>query len=831
MKKKWVKVLSVSLCVAILVSTAIFASGTGGKISVQNLEVSEDSTEVAVAITLDENPGILGLQVRVVYDSGIKLVGIEGGNALSTLVMTPPGNFESGQTIAWDGVSNNDNSTGTLVTLRFDVSDAQPKKYEISISVSAFDENVSPVTFSSSNGSITVACEHTYGEWEKSSETQHKRVCGKCGNEEFADHTWDEGEVTTEPTCKDTGVKTYTCTVCGETKTETVPVTDEHTWGEWEKVDETNHKHTCSVCGKEETAAHTWDEGEVTTDPTHTEFGVRSYTCTACGATKTEQVDKLPDHTYGAWEKYDETQHKRTCACGDVQYADHTWDDGEITTEPTCKDTGIRTYTCTACGETKTETVPVTDEHTWDSWEKDDATNHKHTCSVCGREETAAHTWDEGEVTTEPTCKDTGVKTYTCTVCGETKTESVPVTDEHTWGSWEKVDETNHKHICSVCGKEEPAAHAWQEGEVTKEPTCKDTGIRVDTCVCGATKEVTLSVTDDHTWGSWEKDDETNHKHTCSVCGREETKAHTWDEGEVTTEPTCKDTGIKTYTCTACGETKTETVPVTDEHTWGEWEIVDETSHKHTCEICGKEETSEHTWDDGTLTIEPSGGKEGETTYTCTACGATRTEVVPANHEHSYSAEWKYDSTMHWHACSCGSKRDTQSHTWDAGTIQKEATCTEPGSVLYTCTVCGATKSESVSAEHTPSEWTVVTEASCTETGKQEQRCTVCGTVLKEMTIAATGHTAGAWEEEDGERVRKCTVCGEVLEREAIQTETPSATESTEPMEPTESTEPTDTTEPDSEGGGSAVAWIVVAVVVVLAGIIIAVCVYQKKKK
>lgn len=213
MKKKWVKVLSVSLCVAILVSTAIFASGTGGKISVQNLEVSEDSTEVAVAITLDENPGILGLQVRVVYDSGIKLVGIEGGNALSTLVMTPPGNFESGQTIAWDGVSNNDNSTGTLVTLRFDVSDAQPKKYEISVSVSALDENVSPVTFSSSNGSITVTCNHTYGEWEKSSETQHKRICGKCGNEEYADHMWEEESIEVSSTLNE---ERYICSSCGE---------------------------------------------------------------------------------------------------------------------------------------------------------------------------------------------------------------------------------------------------------------------------------------------------------------------------------------------------------------------------------------------------------------------------------------------------------------------------------------------------------------------------------------------------------------------------------------------------------------------------------------
>lgn len=66
------------------------------------------------------------------------------------------------------------------------------------------------------------------------------------------------------------------------------------------------------------------------------------------------------EHVYGAWEKYDEAQHKRTCTCGDVEYADHTWDDGKVTTEPTSSSQGVKTYTCTACGATKTETIPPT---------------------------------------------------------------------------------------------------------------------------------------------------------------------------------------------------------------------------------------------------------------------------------------------------------------------------------------------------------------------------------------------------------------------------------------------------------------------------------------
>ncbi|PWM00115.1 MAG: hypothetical protein DBY04_01130 [Clostridiales bacterium] len=66
------------------------------------------------------------------------------------------------------------------------------------------------------------------------------------------------------------------------------------------------------------------------------------------------------EHTYGEWENYNETLHKRTCSCGDVEYANHTWDSGVVTTEPTSTSQGVKTYTCTACGATKTETIPPT---------------------------------------------------------------------------------------------------------------------------------------------------------------------------------------------------------------------------------------------------------------------------------------------------------------------------------------------------------------------------------------------------------------------------------------------------------------------------------------
>ena len=80
----------------------------------------------------------------------------------------------------------------------------------------------------------------------------------------------------------------------------------------------------------------------------------------------------------------------------------HTWDNGTVTTEPTEKDPGTMTYTCTVCGQTKTEVIPATGPHT--------------------------HVWDEGTVTVAPTETTPGVRTYTCTVCGHTRTEIIPAT-------------------------------------------------------------------------------------------------------------------------------------------------------------------------------------------------------------------------------------------------------------------------------------------------------------------------------------------------------------------------------------------------------------------
>ena len=126
-----------------------------------------------------------------------------------------------------------------------------------------------------------------------------------------------------------------------------------------------------SVTAGSKTCQHVWDNGKVTKEPTETETGIKTYTCTLCGETKTETIPKLThEHSYTDVVTAPTCTEKgyttHTCACGDsyvdtyVDALGHAWDSGKVTKQPTATETGIRTYTCTRCSATKTETIPAT---------------------------------------------------------------------------------------------------------------------------------------------------------------------------------------------------------------------------------------------------------------------------------------------------------------------------------------------------------------------------------------------------------------------------------------------------------------------------------------
>ena len=218
-----------------------------------------------------------------------------------------------------------------------------------------------------------------------------------------ADGTWQGYKVSSKGACLHTGY--------GTTEN-TVPAT----CGEAGRVDT-----ICSNCGEvistkeiPATGAHTWDNGTVTTEPTETTPGVRTFTCAVCRATRTETIPATGEHTFVFTKNVAPTcttdgYDLYTCSgCGATEKRNskpalgHKWDSGKVTTEPTETTPGVRTYTCAVCGAIRTETIPATGAHT--------------------------HTWDNGTVTIAPTETTPGVRTYTCTVCGQTKNEIIPAT-------------------------------------------------------------------------------------------------------------------------------------------------------------------------------------------------------------------------------------------------------------------------------------------------------------------------------------------------------------------------------------------------------------------
>lgn len=85
----------------------------------------------------------------------------------------------------------------------------------------------------------------------------------------------------------------------------------------------------------------------------------------------------------------------------------------------------------------------------------------------------------------------------------------------------------------------------------------------------------------------------------------------------------------------------------------------------------------------------------------CGICG----EPYGSLGEHSYSEDWSHDENEHWHECVvCGDKKDTDAHSWDEGEITTQPTASAEGVKTYTCTVCGAAKTEAVPAAGGPSQ-------------------------------------------------------------------------------------------------------------------------------
>ena len=344
------------------------------------------------------------------------------------------------------------------------------------------------------DAAVAATCETT-GKTEGS----HCSVCGTVLKSQTTiaalGHNWDGGKVTKAKTCTTAGTKTYTCTRCKKTRTETIAATghkvvkDAAVAATCETAGKTEGSH-CSVCNtviKAQTTVaalgHSWDSGKVTKAATCTAAGTKTYTCTRCKKTRTETIaatghKAVKDAAVAATcETAGKTEGSHCSVCGIVIKAQttvaalgHSWDGGKITKAATCTTAGTKTYTCTRCKKTRTETIAATghkavkDAAVAATCETTGKTEGSH-CSVCGtvlksQTTTAAlgHNWDSGKVTKAATCSTAaGTKTYTCTRCKKTRTETIAATghkavkDAAVAATCETAGKTEGSH-CSVCG-------------------------------------------------------------------------------------------------------------------------------------------------------------------------------------------------------------------------------------------------------------------------------------------------------------------------------------------------------------------------------------------
>ena len=252
---------------------------------------------------------------------------------------------------------------------------------------------------------------HDWGAWTQNSDgSSHTRICKRDAN-----HTETENCSGGEATC----TAKAKCSTCNAEYGETNPNNHAGTLGEWQS-DGNNHWKEYSCCGAEaDRGPHDWDNGEVTTQPTCTNAGEKTFTCNECGRKKAEQIDATGHSWKQEWNS-DETHHWHECANGcDAKdaYAEHADAD--------------KNHVCDTCGKVLSECADDNKDHKCDYCGKtlsecaDDNKDHK--CDYCGK--------------TLSECADTD-KDHKCDYCGKT-------ISNHTGGTADCC----HKAVCEICGK------------------------------------------------------------------------------------------------------------------------------------------------------------------------------------------------------------------------------------------------------------------------------------------------------------------------------------------------------------------------------------------
>ena len=436
----------------------------------------------------------------------------------------------------------------------------------------------------------------------------------------------------------------------------------------------------------------------------------------------------------------------------------HDWNDGEVTKEPTEQEEGVKTFTCKRCHITRTEPIPK-QEHTHNLIH---VARVEATCTEAGNSEywycdKCKHYFEDADArneiekdsyilpalghdyhevagsSKEATCTEDGKEAdQKCSRCNNIIDGAIIEAPGHDYhevadSAKEAACTENGKHAdkkCSRCNDIIEGAvidklgHNWNNGEVTKEPTEQEEGVKTFTCNrCHETRTETIPKKDhvhniQHVDAKDAKCEEAGNKEYwyCEGCGlyfsdaTAETSVlpeslilaslgHDWDEGVITKKATEEADGVMLYTCKRCSNTRTESIPKLNHS------LLHYTEKPATCLENGHIEYWYCKNCDSFFSDKDAQNKIEKNATVTEALGHDYHEVEgTAKKETCGEPGKKADQKCSRckHVQEGAPIEATGKHTWDEGVVTKEPTFEEEGIKTFTCTVCHATRTENI---------------------------------------------------------------------------------------------------------------------------------------
>ncbi|MCH5159335.1 MAG: DUF1542 domain-containing protein, partial [Clostridiales bacterium] len=618
--------------------------------------------------------------------------------------------------------------------------------------------------------------EHNKDTLNNTDATNHWYECSVCGyydKEKVEKHEWSERATATE----DKAQHFFTCTECGYDAEPTG-----HTLSGSYRSDLEGHWQLCSACG----AAGEADTHSYTKFDQNEKAGTHTGICETCSYRNTElkceydfngsgshadvkckQCDALanPEHDYSIL-RHNANHHWYECACGakNNEYGDQPHAFPEKGTDA---GNGNHTFTCSVCGEVKSE------GHQFGSQYKFDADYHWYECACGAKDRHAAHT--PGDTATS---NDNGTHTTKCKDCGRTLAE---LKCEYNVVQKDDGDALRHNLVCKVCGYTDEALHNfsggktmhdqdghWQQcacgeedlaNKVAHTPTnisanASGNGHDYDCAYCEYHADNVAHV---YTDGEYETDGD-NHWQVCEICHEDsEHVAHegtTYQDNQDGTHSTICDTCEEVFGSIECdyviskndGDTHYKTCAdcgylITEDHSVTTNRATNATEHWYICDICGQADlgtVEEHKWSTWQVV-------DGGHYHYCTTC-----DYATAVEDHDLG-DWQQANGQHWKQCStCSYSTEHADHVFTGSATPSSV----HGTHTAICAVCGHTN-PGVACTYVYSTTDTQHISICTECGDRVEgnhnndklnydethhwyECSVCGYVNESDKIAHT---------------------------------------------------------------------------------------------